>query len=57
MPKARERTATLDAEWVHVQAGTHQGATPLVRMPSLAHSHARFRISWFIAAAAGTEGK
>ena len=28
----------------------HQGATEFTRMPSLAHSHARVRVSWFIAA-------
>ena len=34
----------------------YQGATVLTRMPSFAHSHAKLRVSWFIAAAKHSNG-
>ena len=39
--------------WRVRNSEANQGATELTRMPSAAHSHARLRVSWFIAAARG----
>ena len=49
--EARPKALTLRARQPWWNQLAHQGATAFVLMPSLAHSHAKFRVSWFIAAA------
>eukprot|EP00475_Leptophrys_vorax_P005201 TRINITY_DN13143_c0_g1_i1.p2 TRINITY_DN13143_c0_g1~~TRINITY_DN13143_c0_g1_i1.p2 ORF type:complete len:152 (+),score=3.37 TRINITY_DN13143_c0_g1_i1:102-557(+) len=48
--RTSERKASFWSTWLARSVAVYQGATALTRMPSLAHSHAKFLVSWFMAA-------